>query len=291
MRGGGGGDGRGHGGDVAGVDHPGAALARCGAEAAGGGDGGGQGEDILHIGVGAQQRVAGIPAAARPASISAWPRRRAIGESADALLVALTTCATPARAALATTFSSWAGTAGLTEYHRADVGHRGVYGRGHGQVPGGDISAPAAASALAAAVSGSPHQHPHRRVLLAQQPGRLGADLSRGRHKNHNGPPRSRKMSYATHYGDLKMGCQTQKSGTVGTMESEEPGRPRLTVKGERTRAKIVDAAARLIYERGVAGTNLDDVKAAAGVSGSGRTMTSPTRTSWCRRSSAIRLK
>ena len=65
------------------------------------------------------------------------------------------------------------------------------------------------------------------------------------------------------------MGCQTHKSGTVGTVESEEPGRPRLTGKGERTRARIVESAARLIYERGVASTTLDDVKAAAGVSGS----------------------
>jgi TetR/AcrR family transcriptional repressor of nem operon len=52
-------------------------------------------------------------------------------------------------------------------------------------------------------------------------------------------------------------------------MGSEEQGRPRLTAKGERTRARIVAAAARLIHERGVAATTLDDVKAAAGVSGS----------------------
>ena len=52
-------------------------------------------------------------------------------------------------------------------------------------------------------------------------------------------------------------------------MDSDEPGRPRLTAKGERTRARIVAAAARLIYEHGVASTTLDDVKAAAGVSGS----------------------
>ena len=52
-------------------------------------------------------------------------------------------------------------------------------------------------------------------------------------------------------------------------MTSEEGDRPRLTRKGERTRARIVEAAARLIYERGVAGTTLDDVKAAADVSGS----------------------
>ena len=52
-------------------------------------------------------------------------------------------------------------------------------------------------------------------------------------------------------------------------MGSELQSRPRLTPKGERTRARIVEAAARLIYERGVAGTTLDDVKTAAEVSGS----------------------
>jgi TetR/AcrR family transcriptional regulator, transcriptional repressor for nem operon len=52
-------------------------------------------------------------------------------------------------------------------------------------------------------------------------------------------------------------------------MANETRRRPRLTPKGERTRAKIVDVAARLVYERGVAGTTLDDVRAAAEVSGS----------------------
>jgi AcrR family transcriptional regulator len=52
-------------------------------------------------------------------------------------------------------------------------------------------------------------------------------------------------------------------------MGSEVQRRPRLTRKGEQTRARIVEAAARLIYERGVTGTTLDDVKAAAEVSGS----------------------
>jgi TetR/AcrR family transcriptional regulator, transcriptional repressor for nem operon len=52
-------------------------------------------------------------------------------------------------------------------------------------------------------------------------------------------------------------------------MVNETSGRPRLTAKGERTRARIVEEAARLIYERGVTGTTLDDVKAAAEVSGS----------------------
>ena len=45
--------------------------------------------------------------------------------------------------------------------------------------------------------------------------------------------------------------------------------RPLFTRKGERTRARIVEAAAGLIHERGVAGTTLDDVRAGAEVSGS----------------------
>jgi TetR/AcrR family transcriptional repressor of nem operon len=52
-------------------------------------------------------------------------------------------------------------------------------------------------------------------------------------------------------------------------MANETRHRPRLTPKGERTRAGIVSAAAALIYERGVAGTTLDEVRAAADVSGS----------------------
>src|SRR5260370_27565851 len=52
-------------------------------------------------------------------------------------------------------------------------------------------------------------------------------------------------------------------------MAHDTDHRPRLTPKGERTRARIVGAAARLVHERGVAGTTLDDVRAAAEVSGS----------------------
>src|SRR5579871_643895 len=52
-------------------------------------------------------------------------------------------------------------------------------------------------------------------------------------------------------------------------MVNETGGRPRLTLKGERTRARIVEEAAALIHERGVAGATLEDVRAAAGVSGS----------------------
>jgi TetR/AcrR family transcriptional regulator, transcriptional repressor for nem operon len=52
-------------------------------------------------------------------------------------------------------------------------------------------------------------------------------------------------------------------------MANDARRQARLTPKGERTRARIVGAAAGLIHERGVAGTTLDDVRAAAEVSGS----------------------
>src|SRR5689334_10455867 len=52
-------------------------------------------------------------------------------------------------------------------------------------------------------------------------------------------------------------------------MVNETSDRPRLTPKGARTRARIVEEAAALIHQRGVAGTTLEDVKVAAEVSGS----------------------
>jgi TetR/AcrR family transcriptional repressor of nem operon len=42
---------------------------------------------------------------------------------------------------------------------------------------------------------------------------------------------------------------------------------PRLTARGRATRDRIVTAAASLVHERGVAGTSLDDVRAATGTS------------------------
>jgi TetR/AcrR family transcriptional regulator, transcriptional repressor for nem operon len=44
---------------------------------------------------------------------------------------------------------------------------------------------------------------------------------------------------------------------------------PRLTAKGQATRERILRTAAGLLLRRGVAGTGIDDVRAAAGVSGS----------------------
>ena len=55
----------------------------------------------------------------------------------------------------------------------------------------------------------------------------------------------------------------------MGGMVNETSDRPRLTAKGARTRARIVEEAAALIHERGVAATTLEDVKVAAEVSGS----------------------
>src|ERR1700712_1131600 len=52
-------------------------------------------------------------------------------------------------------------------------------------------------------------------------------------------------------------------------MANETTDRPRLTPKGARTRGRIVEKAATLIHERGVAATTLEDVKVAAEVSGS----------------------
>jgi AcrR family transcriptional regulator len=52
-------------------------------------------------------------------------------------------------------------------------------------------------------------------------------------------------------------------------MVDETSDRPKLTAKGARTRTRIVEEAAALIHERGVAGTTLEDVKVAAEVSGS----------------------
>src|ERR1700747_2516697 len=52
-------------------------------------------------------------------------------------------------------------------------------------------------------------------------------------------------------------------------MAEETSDRPKLTPKGARTRARIVEEAAALIHERGVAGTTLEDAKVAGEVRGS----------------------
>src|ERR1700684_2862547 len=76
-------------------------------------------------------------------------------------------------------------------------------------------------------------------------------------------------MGCVAHSARQGVGCQTQKVDTISTMANDTRPRPRLTPKGERTRARIVAAAAALIYERGVAGTTFEDVRTAAEISGS----------------------
>lgn len=52
-------------------------------------------------------------------------------------------------------------------------------------------------------------------------------------------------------------------------LKPSAPAAPRLTRKGEATRARILVAASELMFDRGVTATGIDDVKAAAGVSSS----------------------
>jgi TetR/AcrR family transcriptional repressor of nem operon len=54
-----------------------------------------------------------------------------------------------------------------------------------------------------------------------------------------------------------------------GDMANDNPARSALTAKGARTRAQIVATAARLVHERGVSGTSLENIRAAADVSSS----------------------
>jgi TetR/AcrR family transcriptional regulator, transcriptional repressor for nem operon len=48
-----------------------------------------------------------------------------------------------------------------------------------------------------------------------------------------------------------------------------DDGEPRFTRKGQATRARIIDVAARLMFERGVANTSIEEVRNTAGVGGS----------------------
>jgi AcrR family transcriptional regulator len=52
-------------------------------------------------------------------------------------------------------------------------------------------------------------------------------------------------------------------------MTRAAPSSSRLTAKGRATRARIIDAAAQLMYEKGAANTSYEDVRKAANASGS----------------------
>jgi AcrR family transcriptional regulator len=64
---------------------------------------------------------------------------------------------------------------------------------------------------------------------------------------------------------------QLQKMLRCGLVNStgHRAAAPRLTPKGERTRERIISSAADLMFDRGVAATTIDDVRAAAQVSAS----------------------
>src|SRR5690349_12100345 len=76
-------------------------------------------------------------------------------------------------------------------------------------------------------------------------------------------------LGCTTHFHTDRTGLSNSQFVSVGGMVNDTSGRPRLTLKGARTRARIVEKAAALIHERGVAATTLEDVKVAAEVSGS----------------------
>ena len=73
-------------------------------------------------------------------------------------------------------------------------------------------------------------------------------------------------MDYLVHHAKKKLDSQVQSVYTAH-MATKASTPPRLTARGATTRARIVAAAASLVYERGFTGTSLDDVMAATGTS------------------------
>src|SRR5271165_7006617 len=65
------------------------------------------------------------------------------------------------------------------------------------------------------------------------------------------------------------MDCQSHSYRYTLPMSSSSSDRPRLTRKGAETRARIVDAAAELIFQQGVACTTIEEVRDGAHVSSS----------------------
>ena len=74
-------------------------------------------------------------------------------------------------------------------------------------------------------------------------------------------------MDYLVHHAKGKLDPQVQFAYTAPVATNVRAPAPRLTARGAATKARIVAAAASLVYERGIAGTSLDDVMAATGTS------------------------
>ena len=69
------------------------------------------------------------------------------------------------------------------------------------------------------------------------------------------------------HHAKSKLDLQVQSVYTAHVPTKARTPERRLTARGAATRARIVAAAASLVYECGIAGTSLDDVMAATGTS------------------------
>ena len=74
-------------------------------------------------------------------------------------------------------------------------------------------------------------------------------------------------MDYLVHHDRTKLDSQVQFVYTAPVATKARTPARRLTARGAATRTRIVAAAASLVYERGFAGTSLDDVMAATGTS------------------------
>jgi TetR/AcrR family transcriptional regulator, transcriptional repressor for nem operon len=74
-------------------------------------------------------------------------------------------------------------------------------------------------------------------------------------------------VDYLVHHRKKKLDSQVQSGYTAHVATKAGTPPRRLTARGAATRARIVAAAASLVYERGFAGTSLDDVMAATGTS------------------------
>ena len=74
-------------------------------------------------------------------------------------------------------------------------------------------------------------------------------------------------MDYLVHHAKTKLDSQVQFVYAAHVATNARTPARRLTARGAATKARIVAAAASLVYERGIAGTSLDDVMAATGTS------------------------
>jgi TetR/AcrR family transcriptional repressor of nem operon len=75
-------------------------------------------------------------------------------------------------------------------------------------------------------------------------------------------------LDCAIQTGTVLLDCQIQNECYRQSVATQTD-KARLTRKGAETRERIVGAAANLVFEHGVAGTSIEDVKEAAGVSSS----------------------